>query len=367
MRTCLPIVVTLLAPGLIAAAEGPETPRPLEPAIAAKPASAVEAAASQRIAPLPLDEARNRTFAWAAAVAGSKEAPPAVREIWGNVEPGIPARGVHDLVVRSFAAADGATRQLLASFDPMNPPVASPDLSFVEGSSDGFYRTNVLLVVARFLAEARLYDEAQGLYAKIDLAQAVDPATALFFRAVCEHQLLMKKEGLKTIDSLLENTDAVPESYATVARLMRAELDSLKDDSLDEIAGLMRDVERRLELARGGQKVQKKEDEITSKLDEIIEKIEQQMQQASKNSSGNSSGGNNQPSNPLGESVVKGTTAPGQVDPREVRKEGNWGDMPRREREQAKNEMEKAFPSNYGRLINEYFLKRTRGERPAGE
>ena len=35
-------------------------------------------------------------------------------------------------------------------------------------------------------------------------AARVDPATALFFQAVCEHQLLMKKEGLKTIDSLLD-------------------------------------------------------------------------------------------------------------------------------------------------------------------
>ena len=38
----------------------------------------------------------------------------------------------------------------------------------------------------------------------------------------------------------------------------------------------MKDVERRLELGRGGQRVQKQEDEIVVALDAIIEKLEQQ-------------------------------------------------------------------------------------------
>ena len=333
------------------------------PVEAALPAAASSA---ERFAPMPFDEARDHTFAWAMSVSDTEDVPPPVREVWANVESGIAARGINDLVLRSFAVVDEPTRQLLATFDLRNPPVAAPDLSEIEGSADAFYRSNVLLAVARFLTEARLYDEAHAIYAEVDLTQAVDPATALFFKAVCEHQLLMKKEGLQTLDHL-DRTEAVPESYVTVARLMRSELEALKDDSLDEIAALMRDVERRLELARGGEKVQKKEDEIASKLDEMIKKAEEQMQKASKSSSGNSSGGSSQPNNPLGDSIVKGSTAPGEVDPKDRRREGNWGDMPRREREQAKNEMERAFPSNYGRLINEYFLKRTRSEQPAQE
>jgi hypothetical protein len=316
---------------------------------------------------MSFNEARDRTFAWAASMARTEEPPQQVRDVWNNVEPGIPARAINDLVIRSFSVLDEPARQLVATLDLRNPPVAAPDLSQIERSSDDFYRSNVLLSVARFLTEARLYDEAHSLYADADLAAAVDPATALFFKAVCEHQLLMKKEGLHTLDEL-DRAEAVPESYAAVARLMRSELEALEDDSLDEIAALMRDVGRRLELARGGQRVQKREDEITSKLDEMIKKAEEQMNKSSRSSSGNSSGGSNQPNNnPLGESVVKGSTAPGEVDPKDMRREGGWGDLPRREREQAKNEMERAFPSNYGRLINEYFLKRTRGEQPATE
>jgi len=315
---------------------------------------------------MPFSEARDRTFAWAAAVAGTEEPPQPVRDVWNNVEPGIPARAINDLVIRSFSVLDEPTRRLLATLDLRDPPVAAPDLGDIERASDDFYRSNVLLSVARFLTEARLYDEAHKLYTDADLTTAVDPATALFFKAVCEHQLLMKKEGLHTLDEL-DRAAAVPESYTAVARLMRSELEALEDDSLDEIAALMRDVGRRLALARGGQKVQKREDEITSKLDEMIKKAEEQMNKSSKSSSGNSSGGSNQPNNPLGDSVVKGSTAPGNVDAKDMRREGGWGDLPRREREQAKNEMERVFPSNYGRLINEYFLKRTRGEQPAAE
>ncbi len=344
----------------VAAADDPQTPvEALPPVKAASPAE------TSHFAPMPFNEARDRTFAWAAAIAGTKEVPQQVRDVWANVEPGIPARGINDLVVRSFAVLDQPTRQLLATLDLRNPPVAAPDLREVERSTDDFHRANVTLAVARLLTQARLYDEAHTLYVQADFSQAVDPATGLFFKAVCEHQLLMKKDGLATLEQLLDRTDAVPESHSTVARLMRSELEALKDDSLDEIAALMRDVERQLELARGGERVQKKEDEIASKLDEMIKKAEEQMQKSSKSSSGKSSGGSNQPNNPLGESVVKGSTAPGEVNPKDVRRDGGWGDMPRREREQAKNEMERAFPSNYGRLINEYFLKRTRSDQPA--
>lgn len=317
--------------------------------------------------PMPFEEARDRTFAWAVAVEASSDLPKAVKEIWQDAEAGVPARRLHEIVVQSFAAVDPQASDLLATLDPRSPPLAAPEIDQVALlSSDEFYRTNLVLHVARFLTDAKMYEEALQLFDEVDLQYSVDPATALFYRSVCEHQLLMKEEGLATLQKLLEQTALVPESYSAVARLMAAELEALEEDSLDEIAGLMRDVERRLSLARGGQRVQKKEEEITSKLDEMIKKIEQQMSQSS-SSNGGGSGNQNQSSNPLGDSIVKGSTAPGDVDEKGVRRGGGWGDLPPREREQAKNEIEKAFPSNYGRLINEYFLKRTQTDRAASD
>lgn len=311
--------------------------------------------------PMAFEAAREKTFAWAA----KTERPPGtVTRLWENVEAGVPARGVAELVIRSFSAAEPSVAELLGSIDLRQPPLVAPDVdSVLNGSEDEFFRTNLGLHTGRLLTDARLYDEALAVFEAVDWAEAVDPAAGLFYKAVCEHQLLMKEEGLKTI-ARLEAAEGVPESYSSVARLMRAELEALEPESLGEVAGLMRDVERRLDLARGGQRVQKKEDEITARLDEMIKKIEQQMSQSNSGGSG-SNGGRNRSNNPLGESVVKGETAPGEVDPKNVRREGGWGDLPPREREAAKNEIEKAFPSNYGRLINEYFLKRARVARPA--
>ena len=68
----------------------------------------------------------------------------------------------------------------------------------------------------------------------------------------------------------------IRDRYKTTAELMQHDLQSLKKDSLSEISRKMKDVERRLELGRGGQRVQKQEDEIVVALDAIIEKLEQQ-------------------------------------------------------------------------------------------
>lgn len=319
-------------------------------------------------APMSFEDAKERTVRWASEFATEAQPAEALERIWDDVERSRSGRDLHDVVVQSFAAVDPMTAEFLATLDPLSPPLVAPEPDEVLGSSDDpFFRTNLSMYVGRFLADAKLYEEAIEFFDEGDLSLAVDPATALFYRSVCEHQLLMKEEGLASLRKLLDESHAVPDSYIVVGRLMLAELNALEDDSLDEIAGLMRDVERRLTLARGGQRVQKKEEAITAKLDEMIKKIEEQMSQSS-NSSGGGSGGQNQSSNPLGDSIVKGSTAPGEVDEKDVRRAGGWGDLPPREREQAKNEIEKAFPSNYSRLINEYFLKRTQTSRanPAG-
>jgi hypothetical protein len=121
-----------------------------------------------------------------------------------------------------------------------------------------------------------MYDEALELLGALETKTVVDPAGLLYFKAVCEHQLLKKAEGLATIRTLLENTTSVPLRYKTTAELMQHDLQALKKDSLAEISRKMKDVERRLGLGRGGQRVQKEEDEIVASLDAIIEKLEQQ-------------------------------------------------------------------------------------------
>src|SRR5262249_223782 len=140
-----------------------------------------------------------------------------------------------------------------------------------------FYAANLSLFYGRYLAHRQMFEEALDVLGRTSIADVVDPASLLFFKAVCQHHLLMKNDGLTTIEQLLKNTEGVPVRYSTVASLMQCDVEGLRDQSLDEVARKMTDVERRLGLGRTGQKVQKKEDEIIVTLDELIKKIEDQQ------------------------------------------------------------------------------------------
>ena len=186
------------------------------------------------------------------------------------------------------------------------------------------------------------------------VTEVVDAAAYLFFKAVCQHHLLMKDEGLKTIEQLTERTEGVPARYSTVAKLMQYDLKALEEKSLDEIARKMLDVERRLDLGRSGQKVQKIEDEIIAGLDEIIKKAEQQNGGGSGGSSG-AGGNSNQPQNAADDSRVKGSTAPGNVDDKDIKDGGKWGGIDEKTRSRIQQLIGRDFPSHYRQAIEEYF------------
>jgi hypothetical protein len=111
-------------------------------------------------------------------------------------------------------------------------------------------------------------------------------------------------------------------------------------------------VERRLTLGRAGQKVQKKEEEIVATLDEIIKRIEEQQ-----GGGGGGGGSQNRSSSPAQDSVVKGSTAPGKVDPKKLKNEGQWGDLPPRARAKAKDLIAREFPAHYRDAIEEFTKK----------
>ena len=64
----------------------------------------------------------------------------------------------------------------------------------------------------------------------------------------------------------------------SLARLMQADLEALKDESLDHIARRMDDIRRRLDLGRAGPKVREVEDGVIASLDKLIEEMEKQQQ-----------------------------------------------------------------------------------------
>ena len=189
----------------------------------------------------------------------------------------------------------------------------------------------------------------------------VDPATCLFYEAVCQQQLLKKADGLATLDKLLHSTEGVAEPYLRVANLMQNELQSLDDQSLDLISRKMQDSERRLDLGRGGQRVQKVQEEIVESLSDLIKKMEQQANAQSQ--AGQGGNNSNRSTGPAEDSTIKGATAPGNVDKKNLKKQGGWGNLQDKPLHDAKDLLSKEFPSNYRDAVEQYFKKLA--ERPA--
>lgn len=314
------------------------------------------AQAADVYAPRPADQVRQELLKWLTRHGVTNEKTvSSILELWTPAAGAQPPRQVFDRLIQSFCLADPTVKQFVTACQPGVSLRSLPKPFLTQDESDEFLTMHLRLFYARALAQGLMYDEALAVFARIDPAKVVDPATCLFYRAVCEHQLLKKKEGLATLDKLLHKTEGVAEPYLQVATLMQDELSSLDDQSLSGVSRKMQDSERRLDLGRSGQRVQKVQDEIIESLDEIIKRKQQQLnQQQSQSQQQNQSNESNRPAE---DSMIKGATAPGNVDPNTKKKAGSWGGLPPKAATEAENRLNREFPSNYRRAVEEYFKK----------
>ena len=164
-------------------------------------------AADEVYAPPAPAKLKAMTLQW---VAGQNQKPSAevrrqVEALWADVQ-GLSPRAGFQKVIETFVLVRPAARQLVESCRLVNAPLSAPKAGeLLKGSAGDFYTANLRLYYGRYLAQRRMFDEALTVLQTIEPQQVVDPATCLFYRAVCEHQLLMKKEGLATINRLLKN------------------------------------------------------------------------------------------------------------------------------------------------------------------
>ena len=276
----------------------------------------------------------------------------------------LPAEEMFQRVIRTLTLADADAKKIVEACREAIPVATWPNevVPMTDAMPD-FTRQHLRLFVGRFLAQRQLYEEALEVLIAVDPKQIADPASYFFQRAICEHQLLKKSDAMKSLGNLLDNTQNVPERYKAVALLMRHDIEQLKEASLGEVAKKMSDVERRLILGRGGEKTQKVEEEIVVALDEIIKKVEQQQQNSG---GGGGQGGNqNQSGGAAGDSSVKGATAPGEVDKKDIGNKAGWGSLAPKKAAEAKNVINRNFPSHYREAIEQYFKKLA--NRPAGK
>ena len=315
-------------------------------------------AAGEVFAPMKLDDARSQVLAWAASqpsVAEDKQRELAA--LWAAGPSTEEADRLLDLIVRSFASVDVDAAKLFAACNTSAPGLLPPNGEFLkQPGRDPFFAANLGLFYGRFLVERRMFDEALEQLKAINPQRVVDPASLFFFKAVAAQGMLEVKPALEALETLLKNVERVPVRYSATATLMEADLKGLEEKSLGEIARLMSDSERRLDLGRAGEKVQGVQERIISELDEIIKKIEQQQGGGGGDGQG---GNNNQPGDPGNDSSVKGAEAPGDVDKKKFSKDGNWGNLPNKDQAKAKSDLNRNFPSHYGRAIDQYFRKQS--------
>jgi hypothetical protein len=180
-----------------------------------------------------------------------------------------------DRLADTFALGSAeAARLLQEARTPLTPaPVEVPAL-FKDAKQPEFFRANLALVYAKALSNRRVHEEALEALKLFRPEQTADPSAYLFHRAICEHAMLLKQDAAKTVGRLLTQAIDSPERYKTVGALMLLDMQSWKDKDLGAVARKMGNVERRLELARGGPQTQKLQKEIISRLDELIKELE---------------------------------------------------------------------------------------------
>jgi hypothetical protein len=220
------------------------------------------------------DEARNEALAWLKGV-GKADATSlkAFDAIWAQQ-----SRAIGDRIADTLALGDPLAAKLLEDArDPFKPaPTAVPAI-LKDPKQSAFYRSNLSVAYAKALSNRRVFEEALDALKAVKVEQTADPAAYLFHRAVAEHALVMKEDAHRSIVRLIEDAADAPDRYRMLSVLMALDMQSWKNEKdLGWIARKMDNIERRLELNRGGPQTQKIQKEVVARLDEIIKQLENQ-------------------------------------------------------------------------------------------
>lgn len=211
---------------------------------------------------MPIDQAQAHLLQWLALAKVDELTARQVGALWNDRAElqDLTAEETLDRIVESLAIADESARKVVEacrSGAPFTPP------NFEGIRSDPFYRDHIQLYYARWLTQHRFYDEAIAMLEGLTPETVADPASLFFYRAICQLRLLKPSEARDDLSLLLNNTLDVPSRFRTVAELMQTEAgDTLP--GLPEVARLMSDVQRRLDLGNSNDPVQKREEEVVA-------------------------------------------------------------------------------------------------------
>jgi hypothetical protein len=296
-------------------------------------------------------DVERRLFEWLDRSPASPEAREAARRVWAD-DAAVP--DVLDRVLAACAAADPRCAALVNDVDADHAWLA-------DTAVDPFARDAVRLWLGRECVRRDRFDDGLVLLADLDVATAVDPAALLFHRAACQHWLLDADAAVESLDRLLERAGEIPVRYERVARLLRADLAALEEESLDHIARRMRDITRRLDQGRAGPRTRAVQDGVIESLDKLIAKLEDQQQQCQSGGGGGAGSGRGGQGKPMDDSRIADGKGPGEVARRELGGTDGWGNLPPHERDEALLQIGREFPAHYREAIEQYFKRLAAG------
>lgn len=316
-------------------------------------------------------DVRQRVLGWLDRIAAAGAAPDAdiaaARAAWPEQPAVDGGADLLDHVMDSLSRVDPrcAALQRIAADGGEAAPAPADAGWLADAGTDAFERDAVRLWLGRERVRRARFDEGLALLADLDPSSAVDPAALLFHRAACQHWLLEADVAVESLDRLLERSGEIPVRYERVARLLRADIAALEDESLDHIARRMRDITRRLDLGRAGPKTLAVQDGVIDSLDKMIKQIEQQQQQQqqqSQSSGGAGGGGRSGNGTPMDDSRIAGGKGAGEVTKRDIGDSDGWGKLPPHKREEALQQIGREFPAHYREAIEQYFKRLASGE-----
>jgi len=225
-----------------------------------------------------LAEARKLADAWMKAVGKTDAATQAkMKTLWES------DKSILDKVTATLVLGDAEAAKLLAAArdEGAAAPTEVPAL-LKDAKRPAFYRANLALAYGKALTLRKVYEEGLEALLAVKADDVIDPSSYYFHKAVCEHALMAKGRADRTIDRLLVDVSDAPERYRMVASLMHFDMLTWREKDLGWVARKMDNIQRRLDLQRGGRSTQKMQKEVLVRLDEMIKELENQQ----KNSGG---------------------------------------------------------------------------------
>jgi hypothetical protein len=312
------------------------------------------------------------------AAAGAQERSPFRPFDRAAFETHVAQRGASQELLRQFAAecaeaspgaaADGLLRGLFPAFDAAvalaesgDPRAPAALAELLAGAPDQYVRAHTRWHLGRILLDGDDPERAAqvlGAFLREDRNTTPLDGEVLYLYSSAMALLPSPADAIAGFRVFLQSFPDAPERYRANATQQLAELQSETDSPLHEVADLMKSVERKIRKTDTGEETQRRQEEVTRQLTELLELLEEQQKQASANPDTS-----RPPETPAPRSAV----APGPVQAGALgRGSGGadrWGDARDRDRQAIESELQTKLPAHYRRMLEEYYEKLGAGER----